>query len=543
MSDQDLVAVIYPVIYKDRPALSVEPILAHPRCIVPGSWKQQQTQPSQSYPLKSNDDTCPKEQAPINLPYIPLRFSCGPRTSLGFVFGTDPKSDIHLGNTNGISNYHFALTYKNTFNDGYYRLVVRDLGSSGGTMVIYRGTKTNKAKAPRAGRYNKGKEKRRNFDWILHGFPHPDTASYVSVKVAIDFELLIMVVKHDLRSPAYIDNVRRFRQGQIDPETLFGVLDIQSLRPTGLHTLSDTPGSQPMLLYEQKLSEGTFGAVTQAWDVSTGISYALKEPIGDCYNKQDWKEEIDMMASLSHEHIVKIFLAGTEPTPYMYIELMPLGNLENVHETASLSRQECVVILHQGMSALAYLHAECIAHRDIKPQNILVRHRGQNSLHIKLTDFGLSKAGSLRSIVGTWTYLAPEIATGAEEYYTQAVDIWSLGVVILRFTHGLPPPGYGRGWIWCQKIADHAARCGIENPMSLLRRMLVIEPSSRPSAEACLHETSQLLMAFEERRITPLSRVGMVTNKPSGGLELQGQARVQRWHPQADRWMTMVKSE
>ncbi|KAF3768224.1 hypothetical protein M406DRAFT_320820 [Cryphonectria parasitica EP155] len=77
---------------------------------------------------------------------------------------------------------------------------------------------------------------------------------------------------------------------------------------------------------------------------------------------------------------------------------MPLGNLEDQHQAAPFSYEECVVILHQSASAIMYLHGRPapVAHRDIKPANILVQHRdpGRNALHIKLSDFGLAKAGS-----------------------------------------------------------------------------------------------------------------------------------------------------
>ncbi len=124
------------------------------------------------------------------------------------------------------------------------------------------------------------------------------------------------------------------------------------------------------------------------------------------------------------------------PQPSMFLEYMPLRNLEDAHETHELSRDECLVILHQSLSALDYLHTlpTPVAHRDLKPENILVQHRDPNgspgSLLIKLSDFGPSRAGKLVSVAWAMTYCPPKIAPHILDRsmmpvdgYTTAVDI------------------------------------------------------------------------------------------------------------------------
>jgi serine/threonine-protein kinase Chk2 len=102
-----------------------------------------------------------------------------------------------------------------------------------------------------------------------------------------------------------------------------------------------------------------------------------------------------------------------------------------------------------------------VAHRDIKPHNILVKYRdpGYNPdyIHVKLSDFGLSKIGSLKTWCGTRTYLPPEVRKDRPlQKYTNAVDIWSLGLVILRLAYELPHTGSGSGLGWCSKIVREA---------------------------------------------------------------------------------------
>lgn len=92
------------------------------------------------------------------------------------------------------------------------------------------------------------------------------------------------------------------------------------------------------------------------------------------------------------------------------------------------------MIVSQILEALQYLHMCGIVHRDLKPENILVEcdENTNEVLHVKLTDFGLSKIivpGQLMfESCGTPAYVAPEVLT--KNGYGQEVDIWSCGVIL-----------------------------------------------------------------------------------------------------------------
>jgi len=180
-----------------------------------------------------------------------------------------------------------------------------------------------------------------------------------------------------------------------------------------------------------------------------------------------------------------------------------------VHRRHPFSHNECLTILHQGLSALSYLHGrpEPLVHQGINPRNILVQHHepGNNhaSLRIKLSDFGFSKAPGLRSI-GAATYFPPEaLENGAPRKHTTAADIWSLGLVILRLAYGLPVPGRGSDSQWCHKVVQEVKTRDSDDLLDILRHMLVIDPSGRHSATACLQAVSQLLDASRTRSATP----------------------------------------
>lgn len=186
------------------------------------------------------------------------------------------------------------------------------------------------------------------------------------------------------------------------------------------------------------------------------------------------------------------------------MQYLPLGNLMDEHRRAPLTRFETGKLLAQTLDALRYLHDRGITHRDIKPENILVQSR-LDPLHVKLADFGVSKQiPCLETFCGSPAYAAPEIWDISlnpknPKQYTNAVDIWSLGVVGFEFIHDLPQRRGrkdSRGPRWCQVLAKAAVdMVGSESdePLSrLLNKMLQIDHHKRPSAVECFQEASRL---------------------------------------------------
>lgn len=290
MADTDLVACLYPFEDNWNHAKEVIEKLNESRC-VPGRLSLPEVQYGR-HDREPTEEPGNSEASPLDyLPRIELRFSHGPRTSNGFVFGWDENSDIVLPWARGISFHHFAVTF-----DGRNYPVVKDLGSFSGIEVTYD---------------RKGQGKRRDFVWIVGGYPIPEQTSII-INVNEQLKFQIVVPYHDISSQLYVDNVNKFRQGTTGVDNLVGQLDLRSRPPTERTSGTHTPGTGPIVL-KKALGEGGFGVVSYMWDVSTGAEHALKEPSSKAIRANivdidAWMKEARIMGQISHVSYTSIAL-------------------------------------------------------------------------------------------------------------------------------------------------------------------------------------------------------------------------------------------
>jgi serine/threonine protein kinase len=138
--------------------------------------------------------------------------------------------------------------------------------------------------------------------------------------------------------------------------------------------------------------------------------------------------EIQVMCSLNHPNIVHYFYSERRDTCInLFMELCDasLGDCLLYPEKRKQHPFQVPALLREIVSAVSYLHGRGVVHRDIKPQNILLR-----GVHAKLSDFGTSKQTGvneedLLGTHGTFRYMAPEVYRG--EPHSLSCDIWSLG--------------------------------------------------------------------------------------------------------------------
>jgi serine/threonine protein kinase len=127
------------------------------------------------------------------------------------------------------------------------------------------------------------------------------------------------------------------------------------------------------------------------------------------------------------DHIKDFDISGKSTVPYNYLMFELKGLI-------ILLEKEAATITFQILEALQYLHLVGVVHRDLKPENILVEcdETTNEVIHIKITDFGLSKIvvpGDLMfESCGTPAYVAPEVLM--KKGYSKEVDIWSTGIIL-----------------------------------------------------------------------------------------------------------------
>jgi serine/threonine-protein kinase len=166
--------------------------------------------------------------------------------------------------------------------------------------------------------------------------------------------------------------------------------------------------------------------------------------------------EARITGALEHPNVVPIHLLtedeGGEPLIVMKrIEGRPLSELLARHSTEAERLSDATLRLHLGVlvqvaRALEFAHRRRVVHRDVKPANVMVGSFGE----VYLVDWGIAAALEpppdgvpparfVRSIEGTPTYLAPEMAAARGEEIDERTDVYLLGATLYEILAGQPP--------------------------------------------------------------------------------------------------------
>ena len=259
------------------------------------------------------------------------------------------------------------------------------------------------------------------------------------------------------------------------------------------------------------IGEGGMANVYLAHDTILDRDVAVKVLRGDLANDEKFvrrfQREAISASSLSHPNIVEMYDVGEDDGNYYivmeYVEGKTLKTL--IKRRGALTLAEVIDIMLQLTSAVMCAHDSYIIHRDIKPQNVLIKEDGT----VKITDFGIAMAlnstelTQTNSVMGSVHYLPPEQANGNGA--TIKSDIYSLGILMFELLTGkLPFKGENAVEIAIKQMKEQIPRVSdyvdsipqsIEN---VIYKACAKNPKNRYDSVAQMHE--DIKTALNEER-------------------------------------------
>ncbi|MEM7155936.1 MAG: AAA family ATPase [Myxococcota bacterium] len=187
---------------------------------------------------------------------------------------------------------------------------------------------------------------------------------------------------------------------------------------------------------EQTLGRGAMGEVLRAYDLITERDVAIKRFALSADRKDDqlrFRREFHTLAQLKHPRIVEVHDYGVDERsrPYYAMELL---DGRDFSELAPLPWRRACGLLRDVASALAFLHARQLLHRDVAPRNVRCTEDGR----AKLLDFGmLSTMGVSHEVVGTLPSIPPEMLLGLP--MDGRADLFGLGALSFWLLTGRHP--------------------------------------------------------------------------------------------------------
>jgi beta-lactam-binding protein with PASTA domain len=196
---------------------------------------------------------------------------------------------------------------------------------------------------------------------------------------------------------------------------------------------------------ESLIATGGMATVYLGTDTRLDRTVALKIMHAELANDEDFVRrfvgEARSVARLSHPNVVGVYDQGADGrTLYLAMEYVPGRTLRDLlNERGSLHPREALDIMEGVLGGLGAAHAAGLAHRDVKPENVLLTAGHA----VKVADFGLARMLSGTShtktgmLIGTAAYLAPEqVSRGVADART---DVYAAGVMLFEMVTGQQP--------------------------------------------------------------------------------------------------------
>lgn len=204
-----------------------------------------------------------------------------------------------------------------------------------------------------------------------------------------------------------------------------------------------------------RIGRGGMGEVFLSQDTRLGRKVALKLVRSDLMGNEDrlrrFQQEAQAASALNHPNILTIHEIGQEASLlYIATEYIEGETLRQHISHAPMALGHALDVAIQVASALSAAHQAGIVHRDVKPENVILRSDG----YVKVLDFGLAKLTEAKAVetsaptlpkietepgvvMGTVSYMSPEQARGLP--VDARTDIWSLGAMLYEMASGHQP--------------------------------------------------------------------------------------------------------
>ncbi|KAA1468474.1 kinase [Dentipellis sp. KUC8613] len=386
--------------------------------------------------------------------------------------------------------------------------------------------------------------------------PVPDRQDYVDPTVAKFWD----------KTARGLQDLERRRANLTSEQRMTGrVLDNEKLEDRSLVFLASSSSNISVRWQQGRfIGAGAFGSVYLAVNLDSGSLMAVKEikfqevpGLPNLYTQI--RDELRVMEMLHHPNVVEYYgIEVHRDKVYIFEEYCQGGSLAALLEHGRIEDEGIIqVYTMQLLEGLAYLHSQGIVHRDIKPDNILLDHLGV----IKFVDFGAAKilaknqrtiqrtrrateggmGGGLgmNSLTGTPMYMSPEVIKNDKRGRHGAMDIWSLGCVVLEFATGKKPwSNLDNEWAIMFHIGVATQHPPLPEPgqlselgINFIKQCLTFDPLKRPSAVELMDhpwmlEFREALLHYEEAEMAASPPVELPHEEAYGSAKVARQAAI-----------------
>jgi len=229
--------------------------------------------------------------------------------------------------------------------------------------------------------------------------------------------------------------------------------------------------------------------------------FAIK--VVDCRSLADVgervKNEVEILQSLRDVKSIVTLRDVLETELHYYLVMDYLGGgdvFDRIVKKGMYREDEAKQLAYNLLSSVDFMHHRNVAHRDLKPQNMLfMTHEDDTEFQIAGFSFAkkVHKKKSLYTRCGTLSYVAPEVLNG--QAYDESADLWSVGVVMFAVLVGYPPFLEQDQQMLYQKICNGQFDFIEEDWMNislsaqdLVRKLLTTDPDKRWKASQALQQ-------------------------------------------------------